>query len=77
MDFRHTTRRAVLAGGVALAASTVARPLHAQSPQVLTRPIPSTGEQIPAMGLGTWITFNVGNDPVLRDECAAVMAAFD
>ncbi len=76
MDFRHTTRRAVLAGGVALAASTVARPLHAQSPQVLTRPIPSTGEQIPAMGLGTWITFNVGNDPVLRDECAAVMAAF-
>jgi diketogulonate reductase-like aldo/keto reductase len=28
------------------------------------------------MGLGTWITFNVGNDPVLRDECAAVMAAF-
>ncbi len=28
------------------------------------------------MGLGTWITFNVGNDPVLRDECAGVIAAF-
>ncbi len=26
--------------------------------------------------LGTWITFNVGGDPVLRDECASVMAAF-
>ena len=31
---------------------------------------------IPAVGLGTWITFNVGDDPVLRDECADVMAAF-
>jgi diketogulonate reductase-like aldo/keto reductase len=30
---------------------------------------------IPAIGLGTWITFNVGDDPALRDECAAVMAA--
>lgn len=28
------------------------------------------------MGLGTWITFNVGDDPVLRDESAAVMRAF-
>lgn len=43
---------------------------------VATRPIPSTGESIPAIGLGTWITFNVGDDPALRDECAAVMAAF-
>ncbi len=38
--------------------------------------IPSSGESIPAVGLGTWITFNVGEDPVLRDECADVMAAF-
>ncbi len=28
------------------------------------------------VGLGTWITFNVGDDPVLRDESAAVMQAF-
>jgi diketogulonate reductase-like aldo/keto reductase len=41
-----------------------------------TRRIPSSGEAIPSVGLGTWITFNVGDDPVLRDECAAVMAAF-
>jgi diketogulonate reductase-like aldo/keto reductase len=76
MDSRHPTRRALLAGGAALAASTLASPLRAQAPQVLMRPIPSTGEPIPAIGLGTWITFNVGNDPVLRDECAAVIAAF-
>jgi diketogulonate reductase-like aldo/keto reductase len=76
MTFRPLTRRAVLAGGAALATSPLALPLHAQAPQPLARPIPSTGETIPAIGLGTWITFNVGDDPVLRDECAAVMAAF-
>lgn len=40
------------------------------------RIIPSSGEAIPAVGLGTWITFNVGDDPVLRDECADVIAVF-
>ena len=42
----------------------------------VTRIIPSSGEAMPAVGLGTWITFNVGDDPVLRNECVAVMAAF-
>ena len=42
----------------------------------LMRIIPSSGEAMPAVGLGTWITFNVGEDPMLRDECADVMAAF-
>ena len=42
----------------------------------MMRTIPSSGEAMPAVGLGTWITFNVGDDPVLRDECADVMAAF-
>ena len=28
------------------------------------------------VGLGSWITFNVGNDPVARDSCAQVMGAF-
>lgn len=42
----------------------------------LARAIPSSGELLPVVGLGTWITFNVGDDPVLRDESAAVMRAF-
>ena len=42
----------------------------------LLKPIPSSGEQIPAVGLGTWITFNVGNDPPARAHCAEVMRAF-
>lgn len=48
----------------------------AQNPALLMKPIPKTGEMLPAVGLGTWITFNVGDDPVARDACAAVMRAF-
>jgi len=42
----------------------------------LTRPVPSTGEALPVVGLGTWITFNVGDDRVARDACTDVMRAF-
>lgn len=42
----------------------------------LTRRIPKSGEEIPVVGLGSWITFNVGDDTVARDECAAVIRAF-
>ena len=43
---------------------------------ILTRPIPSTGEPLPVVGLGSWITFNVGNDPVARVACTDVMRTF-
>ncbi len=65
------TRRALLAS----MASTLAGPATA-APAVLTRPIPSSGEALPLVGLGSWITFNVGNDPVARDSSAQVMRAF-
>ena len=41
-----------------------------------TKPIPSSGEAIPVVGLGTWITFNVGRAPQGRQQCAEVMRAF-
>jgi len=31
---------------------------------------------LPVVGLGTWITFNVGDDRVARDACTDVMRAF-
>jgi diketogulonate reductase-like aldo/keto reductase len=49
---------------------------RAQKPAPLTRPIPSTGEAIPVVGLGSWITFNVGADVVARDACAEVIRNF-
>jgi diketogulonate reductase-like aldo/keto reductase len=42
----------------------------------LTRAVPSSGEQLPRVGLGTWITFNVGQDPPARAQCAQVVRAF-
>jgi diketogulonate reductase-like aldo/keto reductase len=42
----------------------------------LVRRIPSTGDPLPAIGLGTWITFNVGADRALRRECTEVVRAF-
>ena len=41
-----------------------------------TRAIPSSGEALPLVGLGSWITFNVGNDRAARDASAEVMRAF-
>lgn len=48
----------------------------AQQTGPLTRPIRSSGEALPLIGLGSWITFNVGDDPAARDACANVMRAF-
>jgi diketogulonate reductase-like aldo/keto reductase len=48
----------------------------AQPNSVLTRSVPTTGEALPVVGLGTWITFNVGNDLEARESCAEVMRAF-
>ncbi|GAA0627566.1 aldo/keto reductase [Thalassospira tepidiphila] len=48
----------------------------ARASEVLQKKIPSTGEEIPAVGLGSWITFNVGQDIELRNQCADVMSAF-
>jgi diketogulonate reductase-like aldo/keto reductase len=71
------TRRAVLARGASLAAAlTSPVPARATLPAPALRRIPSTGEMIPAIGLGTWITFNVGDDPVLQEACTNVLAAF-
>jgi diketogulonate reductase-like aldo/keto reductase len=70
-------RRSILQAALATAASAlVPVNVEAQASQLITRPIPSTGERLPVVGLGSWITFNVGNDSVLLDDRAAVMAAF-
>ncbi|MGZ9033668.1 MAG: aldo/keto reductase, partial [Rhodospirillales bacterium] len=40
------------------------------------RAIPSTGERVRAIGLGTWITFNIGDDPAAQAERTEVLGAF-
>ena len=66
-------RRRWLAGAAGL---SLARFGAAQPAPVVVKKIPSTGEALPVVGLGSWITFNVGDDPVARAACAEVMRAF-
>lgn len=51
-------------------------PVPAEPPPWLTRPIPSTGERLPVIGLGTWQTFDVGDAAGERAPLAEVLAAF-
>ena len=66
------TRRAVLRLMAAAAAPASA---GAASP-MLQRPIPSSGETIPAVGLGTWRTFDVGTAPADRAPLEEVLQRF-
>jgi len=59
---------ASLAGGQAVAEET--------GGSIVTRAIPSSGELLPVVGLGSWRTFNVGNDAEARAECVDVMRQF-
>ena len=70
------SRRRLLGACLGASGALVARPLFAAPAPLITRPIPSSGEAIPVIGLGSWITFNVGRDPEARAECAAVMRQF-
>lgn len=59
-------RRGFIAGGLAsLAATSLARGAVAER-----------APPLPSVGLGSWITFNVGDDPALLDARAEVIAAF-
>jgi diketogulonate reductase-like aldo/keto reductase len=66
------TRRQLLGAAGALALPW--RAAAADAP--LTRPIPSSGEALPLVGLGSWITFNVGADTAARAACVEVVRAF-
>jgi diketogulonate reductase-like aldo/keto reductase len=63
------TRRAVLA----LMAAAVGRPVSAESSSPLERTIPSSGEKLPAVGLGTWRTFDVGGSAAEREPLREVL----
>jgi len=67
-------RRTLVASLPALAGASLL-PAAAQ-PAGLRRPIPKTGEAISAVGLGTWLTFDVGDEVVERSRRLQVLQAF-
>lgn len=64
---RRNLLKATASAGAALLLDKL--PALAQSPPLITRVIPSSGEMIPALGLGSARTFNVGGS---RSERAAL-----
>ncbi len=74
MNSWRLSRRAVL-GGLAALPFTGRMSVAAEGAPI-TRAIPSSGEEIPVVGMGSWITFNVGADRRLRDERAEVLREF-
>jgi diketogulonate reductase-like aldo/keto reductase len=74
---RRFTRHLFQAGAGWLLAPWVlpALPLTA-APKMLTRPIPATGELLPAVGLGTWQTFDVGSGSRDREAVQQVLHLF-
>jgi diketogulonate reductase-like aldo/keto reductase len=58
--------------------AAIALPLigEEQSQQIITRAIPSSGERLPVIGMGTWITFDVGRSPAARSRLLPVLQAF-
>lgn len=66
------TRRSMLAGAAAAALA----PANAQQSSIVEKIIPSTNERLPAIGMGTWRTFNVGADETARAQRTQVLARF-
>src|SRR5688572_6523092 len=65
------TRRQLLGAGLAaLVAPPILRNAWAKEPTMIQRTIPSTGEQVPAVGLGSYQTFDT-------DDIAAVQPVMD
>ena len=68
-------RRAL--GFLAAACAAGAAPARAQAPGIHARAVAASGEKIPVVGLGTWITFDVGaTDSPQRRARGAILQAF-
>lgn len=84
------SRRDALRAGLSAAAAMAARPLigladeqgaahrgaAAQEVVMMRRVIPSSGEEIPVVGLGTWQTFDVGSSTGERATLRTVLDSF-
>jgi diketogulonate reductase-like aldo/keto reductase len=68
-------RRRFLTAAAGFACSTCTAPAFADS-AFLTSAIPSSGERLPVIGMGSWITFNVGSDEKLRAGRLEVLKSF-
>ncbi len=74
----NVSRRAFLASAGAFGTAVHlghGRALAASRP-VVTKAIPNSGERLPVIGMGSWLTFDVRDDRVARDRRLEVLQAF-
>lgn len=62
--------------GATAAGALLGRSGPGASPEPLLRAIPSSGERIPVVGLGTWSTFDVGSSATKRQPLEEVLTRF-
>ena len=76
----NESRRDILRLFWGLGAAMALRSASGQTPKIMTRKIPSTGEELPAVGLGTWQVFDAdrgGNaDAAARAPLREVLGRF-
>lgn len=73
---RLTRRDFLITSAAAGLSAALPATVAAQDTAIRTSTIPATGEAIPAVGMGTWITFNVGDDTRARDQRTEVLRNF-
>jgi diketogulonate reductase-like aldo/keto reductase len=73
-SYKATSRRAVLHGLAGAGLVSLFPRMNAMAADMMiTRPIPSSGEAMPVIGLGTWNVFDVGEDPAARAPLKEVL----
>ena len=68
MPENRLSRRRILQAGLALGALGPGTRAAAAETPMIARPIPSSGEALPCIGLGTWQTFDIGSDAAERAQ---------
>lgn len=78
MNARHAQRRRFLKilSGLGMAAFVPQSAIRAAQDAILSRPIPKTGERLPIIGMGSWLTFAVDDDPQALAARVKVLQAF-
>lgn len=73
-----TSRRDVLRTLLGIAAGLTFPTMQAngENARILERGIPRSGEMLPALGLGTWQSFDVGNNAAARTQAKEVLRLF-
>ena len=76
MDRRNVLRALAVAAGVTQLPARAADAKPDTLPTMVTRKIPSSGEMLPVIGLGTWQSFDVGAEAAARAPLENVLREF-